>query len=98
MAFFLLLCRDRPDATASRAEHRQRHLDYWADLPGVVKVAGAMLDGDRPTGSTFLVDAPDEASARQWLAGDPFATEGVFGDSIDVIRVRPAIGAWLPVA
>ena len=94
--FFLILAADRPGHLDRRREHRQRHLDYWNGLPGTVKVAGAMLDGDSPKGSAFLIEAEDEAAARRLLAGDPFTTEGIFGDDIRIEAVRPAIGAWKP--
>lgn len=94
--FFLILAADRPGQLDRRLEHRQRHLDYWNGLPGTVKVAGAMLAGDSPRGSAFLIEAEDEAAARRLLAGDPFTTEGIFGDDIRIEAVRPAIGDWKP--
>ena len=94
--FFLILAADRPGMLPSRLEHRQRHIDYWTALPGVVKIAGAMLDGDSPKGSTFLLEAEDEAAARALLAADPFTTEGIFGDDVRIEAVRPAIGEWKP--
>jgi len=94
--FFLVLAADRPGMLERRLEHRQRHLDYWNGRTGVVKVAGAMLDGDSPKGSAFLIEAADEAAARTLLAADPFTTEGIFGDDIRIEAVRPAIGEWMP--
>lgn len=94
--YFLILAADKPGALDLRLHHRQRHIDYWSGLPGTVKVAGAMLDGDTPKGSSFLIEAEDEATARALLAADPFTTEGVFGDDIRIEAVRPAIGDWKP--
>lgn len=94
--FFLVLAADRPGLLERRLEHRQKHLDYWAGLPGVVKVAGAMLDGDSPKGSAFLLEAEDEAAARTMVAADPFTIEGIFGDDIRIEAYRPAIGDWKP--
>jgi uncharacterized protein YciI len=98
MAFFLMLCRDRPGAAPVRATHRQRPVDYWLGIPGAVKVAGAIMDGDQPIGSSILIEAADETTARQLVAGDPFTTEGVFADPPEAIAVRPAIGAWIPAS
>ena len=94
--FFLVLAADRPGMLERRLEHRQRHLDYWNGRTGMVKVAGAMLAGDSPKGSAFLLEAEDEAAVRALLAGDPFTTEGIFGDDVRIEAVRPAIGEWMP--
>ena len=98
MPYYLILAPDRPDALDDRLTRRQAHLDYWKTKQGSVKVAGAMLDGDRPCGSTFLIEARDEADARALLAEDPFTQHGVFLDDAKVISIRPAIGDWLPTA
>jgi uncharacterized protein YciI len=94
--FFLVLATDRPGLLERRLEHRQRHLDYWNGKAGAVKVAGAMLDGDSPKGSAFVLKAEDEAAARKLLADDPFTTEGIFGADIRIEAFRPAIGDWKP--
>ena len=98
MPYYLILAPDRPDALDDRLARRQAHIDYWIAKQGSVKVGGAMLDGDRPYGSTFLIEARDEVDARALLAGDPFTQHGVFADSVQVIAIRPAIGDWLPAA
>lgn len=92
--FFLVLAADRPGQLERRLEHRHRHLDYWKGRPGAVKVAGAMLDGDNPKGSAFLIEAVDEAAVRRLIAEDPFTSEGIFDDDIRIEAFRPAIGEW----
>ena len=94
--FFLILARDRSESLDRRLAIRQQHLDYWQARGDAVKVAGAMLDGDTPIGSSFLIEADDEDQARTLVAGDPFTTEGVFGDDVQIQAIRPAIGAWKP--
>lgn len=98
--YFLVLARDKVDALEQRQLHRQRHIDYWVGQGDRLKVAGAMLDGDgadaKPVGSSFLLEAEDEAEVRMLVAGDPFTTAGIFSDDIRVQPVRPAIGTWLP--
>lgn len=98
MAFFIILAIDRADALAQRIALRDNHLAYWAGTGDAVKVAGAMLDGDIPAGSVFLIEATDEAEARTLLANDPFARDGIFSEDVRLVRVRPAIGEWLPLA
>lgn len=94
--YFIILASDRPGMLDRRIAIRQRHLDYWTGIPGAVKVAGAMLDADgNPKGSSFLIEAADEDAARALLAGDPFTTEGIFGE-VRLETVRPAIGEWKP--
>lgn len=96
--FFLVLAPDKPGMLDRRLEHRQRHVDYWVGQGDALKVAGAMLSDDgadaTPVGSSFLIEAPDEAAARALLAADPFMTEGVFSGDFQVQPVRPAIGVW----
>ena len=94
--FFLVLATDRPGMLERRLEHRQRHLDFWTGKPGTIKIAGAMLDGDRVKGSAFMLEAEDEAAVRALLSDDPFSTEGIFGDDIRIEAFRPAIGDWKP--
>lgn len=98
--YFLVLAADKPGALERRLEHRQRHIDYWVGQGETLKVAGAMLDGDgadaRPIGSSFLLEAADEAAVRALIAGDPFAQEGIFSGDLQIQPVRPAIGDWFP--
>ncbi len=96
--FFLILARDKQDALALRLQHRQAHLNYWTGIPGVVKVAGALLSGDNeaatPCGSALMIEAKDLEAARALLAGDPFTAHGVFGDDVRIEAFRPSIGDW----
>lgn len=96
--FFLILAPDKPGALERRLEHRQSHVDYWVGKGETVKVAGAMLSDDgpdaTPIGSSFLIEAADEAAARALIAADPFMIEGIFAPDFTVQPVRPAIGVW----
>ncbi|QQV77670.1 YciI family protein [Sphingomonas aliaeris] len=96
MPYFLILAPDRPGALDLRIAHRQDHLDYWAARRDVVKVAGAMLDEDRPCGSSFLIETSDLAAAQALIAGDPFTAAGIFAGTEQIVAIRPAIGEWLP--
>ena len=98
--FFIILASDRPGALERRLAHRQRHIDYWNSLPGVVRIGGAMLSDDTgaatPKGSAFIIEAGSLDAARALLAADPFTTEGVFGGDARIEVLRPGIGDWKP--
>lgn len=96
MGLFIVLVPDRPDALADRLAHRQEHLDYWTDKP--VKVAGALLTDDSPTGSAFLIEAESEAAVRAMIAADPFTLHHIFVGEAQVLAMRPAIGEWIAAA
>ncbi|HUD94489.1 YciI family protein [Sphingobium sp.] len=98
--FFMILAPDRPDMLERRLAHRPAHVDYWVAQGDKLKVAGAMLESDAPDatpiGSSFLIEAEDEAAVRALIAADPFMIEGIFGDDVTVQPVRPALGVWRP--
>jgi uncharacterized protein YciI len=98
--FFIVLASDRPGALDQRLTHRQKHIDYWNGMPGVVKIGGAMLTGGQagatPKGSAFIIEAETEAAVRKLLADDPFSIENIFSDDIRVEVLRPGIGVWKP--
>lgn len=97
---FLVLAPDAPGSLEKRLALRPRHVDYWVEQGSTVKVAGAMLSGDdpeaQPVGSSFLLEAEDEAAVRALIAADPFMTEGVFSGAVQIQPVRPALGEWRP--
>jgi uncharacterized protein YciI len=98
--FFVILATDRPGALDQRLAHRQKHLDYWNGMPGVVRIGGPMLSDDStgatPKGSTFIVEAENLQAARKLIAEDPFMKEGIFGDDVRIEVLRPTIGDWKP--
>lgn len=97
---FIVLAADRPGALAQRLAHRPQHLDYLASLGDRVKIAGAMLSDDTPSGepkgSAFVLEAESLEAARALLAGDPFSRLGVFSDDIRIEPLRPGAGVWKP--
>lgn len=74
---FVIIGRDSPDAKRLRPELRPAHLDHLGryDREGRVRIAGPLTDG---TGSLIVIDATDEAEARQIADTDPYRTGGVF--------------------
>jgi uncharacterized protein YciI len=98
--FFIVLAPDKPGMLAQRLAHRPAHVDYWVGQGDALKVAGAMLESDAPDaapiGSSFLIEAEDEATVRALIAADPFRIEGIFANDVTVQPVRPALGVWRP--
>jgi uncharacterized protein len=82
MPLFLLTCLDRANALDLRVEKRPAHLDYIKSVGDAVRVAGPLLDevDGAMIGSIFILDLADRAAAEAFADGDPFHTEGVFGE------------------
>ena len=97
---FLVIARDGMDegALERRAQARPTHLEQIAPLvdAGNVLVGGAILSesGDM-VGSMVLVDFPERKDVDDWLANDPYVTQGVWRE-IEVTPFRTAVGAWRP--
>ena len=97
---FLVIARDGMDegALERRAQARPTHLEQIAPLvdAGNVLVGGAILSesGDM-VGSMVLVDFPERKDVDDWLANDPYVTQGVWRE-FEVTPFRTAVGAWRP--
>lgn len=81
MPHFALIGRDGPRGAELRKLHRERHLANLRPLveAGRIVYAGPILDEDeQPCGSLVVFEAPDLAAARDFAAGDPYVTQGVF--------------------
>ena len=95
MTLYAITCIDKPDSAQVRADARPAHIDYLKTQGDKLVLGGAMLtdDGETMTGSHFLVNVPDRATAEQFNANDPFTKAGLFGQII-ISRVRK--GFWSP--
>jgi uncharacterized protein YciI len=93
---FVATCLDKPGHLQTRADNRPVHLTYLDSLKERLRAAGALLgpDGQTPVGSMLIYNCADEAEARAMVAGDPFATAGLFA-SVDVRAWRQGAGAPL---
>lgn len=97
---YVILGKDAPGALEIRKRVRARHLERIGQLAAVgrVAIAGPCPVEDSPeptpagfTGSVIIAEFDSLDAARQWVAGDPYVTEGVF-ESWEVrpfIRVLP---------
>lgn len=83
---FVLICRDRPDAGGLRASIRPDHLAYIEARAGSVWLAGPLLSAaGEPQGSLLIIEAEDEAAARDFAESDPYSKNGLF----ESVEVRP---------
>jgi len=88
MPTFAIICRDRPDAGALRAETRPRHLAYLRTLGERLEVVGPLMDeAGQSNGSLIIGRFDDLAAARAFAEADPYALAGLF-DSVTVSAWR----------
>ena len=97
---YVITGKDAPGSLATRRRVRAEHLARVRALAdaGRIVLAGPCPAVDSPdpgdagyTGSVIVAEFPSLDEARNWLAGDPYVTEGVF-ESHDVrpfVRVLP---------
>jgi uncharacterized protein YciI len=93
---YVILGKDAPGALEIRKRVRARHLERIGVLAdaGRVAIAGPCPVADSPeptpagfTGSVIIAEFESLQAAREWTAGDPYVTEGVF----ESWEVRPFI-------
>ncbi|NKB33845.1 MAG: hypothetical protein GKR91_12170 [Pseudomonadales bacterium] len=92
---FLVVAYDGKDDEAAnrRTAARPAHLEGAKELKssGNIIVGGAILDeNEQMIGSTLCVDFESREDLDEWLANDPYVTEGVWQD-ITVQPIRLAI-------
>ena len=92
---FVALCLDKPDSLALRLENRSAHLAYLGETAGIVRLGGPFLNAEgQPNGSMLILECPDEAAARAFLAADPYARAGLFA-SVELRPYRAVVGVSL---
>ncbi len=95
---FVVIAHDGRDegAPARRMATRPRHMERIAPCAerGEMLAGIALLDQPegRMIGSVMVLDLPDEAAVRTWLAEDPYMREGVWQE----VTVLPGRVAPLP--
>jgi uncharacterized protein YciI len=79
---FILIAHDKTGALPLRMATRQAHLTYLAQEIGPkLLFAGPLLDPDgNPNGSVVVVEAEDEAAAKEVYNRDPYIAVGLFAD------------------
>lgn len=93
---YVILGNDAPGSLETRKRVRARHLERIGVLAdaGRVAIAGPCPVDDSPvptaagfSGSVIVAEFESLVAAREWIAGDPYVTEGVF----ESYEVRPFI-------
>jgi uncharacterized protein YciI len=97
---YMIVGRDAPGALATRRRVRAGHLQRIGELveAGRIALAGPLpaVDARDPgeagfAGSLIVAEFDSIVAAREWIAGDPYVTEGVF-ESVEVqpfVKVLP---------
>jgi hypothetical protein len=98
MPQFILLCSDKPDSLSLRKETRPAHLEYFHSYGNKLILGGPMLDdAGNPKGSMMVIEADDEAAARELSANDPYAKAGLFAEvriiPFNAVIINPPDGA-----
>jgi hypothetical protein len=91
---YALICFDKRDSAALRAEVRPKHLAYIEANKARVKIAGPFLsdDGAQMVGSLLIIEADDLEAAWNFANEDPYAKAGLFAE-VDVKPWRWIVGA-----
>ena len=84
-----IYCVDRPDSTALRAEHQQRHSAYLKAKDPDIFFTGPLQsdDGGANIGSLWIIAAGSRSEAQAFVDGEAFYRAGVF-ESVSIRRVR----------
>jgi uncharacterized protein YciI len=95
---FVVIAHDGMDAGAlqRRAAARPRHMERVEPCARRGELLAGIALLDRPDGnmigSVVVLDLPDEAAVRAWLAEDPYTREGVWKN----VTIHPGRVAQLP--
>ncbi len=76
---FALICTDKPNSSALRAEARPAHLAYLDSLAHKLKFAGPFVNEEGISiGTLAMVEALDRGDAEMIAANDPYQKVGLF--------------------
>ncbi len=80
---FTLICTDKPGALPIRQATRPAHLGHLRAHEPTLRFAGPLLDAEgNPSGSLFLLEAPDRAAVEAFAAADPYTAAGLFESTV----------------
>lgn len=84
---YAVICTDMPDSAHIRADNREDHLAYLAELGRKVRAAGPFTteDGEAMNGSLLILEAESREEASTMAGSDPYARAGLFA----TVEIRP---------
>jgi uncharacterized protein YciI len=93
---YIAICKYRPGADLERFKYRIEHIEYMIAHDHLVRFGGAFMEdeGERSSGAMFVLDVPDRAAVKRFLAEEPYSRNGLFEEAT-ISRVRqmqPATG------
>ena len=80
---FCLYIKDKPGRVETRKQLVDEHRAYQQECSVDITLSGPLLaeDGETMIGSMFLIEAPDREAVERFVAGDPFTTNDVWGET-----------------
>lgn len=86
--FYAIVCWDRPGVGELREKTRHTHLEYLKKHGDMMHLGGPFESAEGAiAGTLFIINAADEAQAREFLDNEPFHKAGVF-ESVRLRRWR----------
>jgi uncharacterized protein len=80
---FAVICQDAVGADLARDKYLNEHKDYLKSQANILVLGGALTDRDNcPSGSLYIVNVKDAATAKQFSDADPFVRHGVFSEVV----------------
>ena len=79
---FVLRTRFKAGSEPAREAATDAHRAHFGGIGAQIAAAGPTLgpDGETRTGALYILDFPDLASAKRFMADDPNAKAGVYAD------------------
>ena len=96
---FAVICLERPDTKAIRAETRLAHMEYINCYRPKMVIGGALLDDDGETrvGMVLAIDLPDRQSVEQFMVAEPYNKAGIF-ESVVIRKIHKVFPESDPLA
>ena len=88
---YLVIAYDNEGALEKRLEVREAHIEGAKKMiaDGKIISVGALIEEDKMVGSTAYVDFDNDDEINEWLANEPYVTNGVWNmDEFQIVPVK----------